>query len=364
MTRFARTDRSMTESARRGSLVTSAFVVAFLAGCGGDAGEPAAEGGDASEAAIRIAVVPKGTTHEYWRSVQAGALAATRDLNESGVAVEMVFRGPDREDDREQQIALLENLQSGGFDAIVLAPLDQQALVAPVRRIRESGRPVVVIDSGLEGEPGTDYESFIATDNFLAGRLAGEHVAKALDGVGRVLLLRYLEGSESTTQREEGFVAAIAEAGGFELIDPRRFAGATRATAQEASENLLSSVAPRGESDAFDAVFCPNESSTYGMLRALSDRGLAGKVLFVGFDASPDLVTALREGTIDALVVQDPVRMGRLGVETAVKALQGEAVEPRIDTGAVLVVTEEIDEPRHRDLLSPDLDAMLGAGGS
>ena len=361
MTRFARTDRSMAAKTFAGSL---AVLAVLAAGCGEGGSESTYEGGDAGDASIRIAVVPKGTTHEYWRSVQAGAIAATRDLNDAGVAVEMVFRGPDREDDREQQIALLENLQSGGFDAIVLAPLDQQALAAPVRRIREAGTPVVVIDSGLEGEPGTDYESFIATDNYAAGRLAGEHVAKSLDGVGRVLLLRYLEGSESTTQREEGFVAAIAEAGGFELIDPRRFAGATRATAQEASENLLSSVAPRGEEDALDAVFCPNESSTYGMLRAISDRGLAGKVLFVGFDASPDLVAALRAGTIDALVVQDPVRMGRLGVETAMKALQGEAVEARIDTGAVLVESASIDEPRHRDLLSPDLDAMLGAGGS
>ena len=361
MTRFARTDRSMAAKTFAGSL---AVLAVLAAGCGEGGSESTSEGGDAGDASIRIAVVPKGTTHEYWRSVQAGAIAATRDLNDAGVAVEMVFRGPDREDDREQQIALLENLQSGGFDAIVLAPLDQQALAAPVRRIREAGTPVVVIDSGLEGEPGTDYESFIATDNYAAGRLAGEHVAKSLDGVGRVLLLRYLEGSESTTQREEGFVDAIAAAGGFELIDPRRFAGATRATAQEASENLLSSVAPRGEEDAFDAVFCPNESSTYGMLRAISDRGLAGKVLFVGFDASPDLVAALREGTIDALVVQDPVRMGRLGVETAMKALQGEAVEARIDTGAVLVESAAIDEPRHRDLLSPDLDAMLGAGGS
>ncbi len=341
-----------------------AFAASLAAGCGQGGEDAASQASEASNDALRIAVVPKGTTHEYWRSVQAGALAATRDLTDSGVAVEMVFRGPDREDDREQQIALLENLQSGGFDAIVLAPLDGQALVAPVKRIRESGRPVVIIDSGLEGEPGTDYESFIATDNFQAGRLAGEHVSRVLGGVGRVLLLRYLEGSESTTQREEGFVSAIAEAGGFELIDPRRFAGATRATAQEASENLLSSVAPQGETDAFDAVFCPNESSTYGMLRALEDRGLAGKVLFVGFDASPDLVAALREGSIDGLVVQDPVRMGRLGVEAAVRALQGEPLEPRIDTGAVLVISEEIDEPRHRDLLSPDLDAMLGGGGS
>ncbi len=347
----------------------AAVSLALLAGCSGEsapsgtaAGGPAAESAD--DATVRIAVVPKGTTHEYWRSVEAGARAATRDLVNAGRKVEMVFRGPDREDDREQQIALLENLQSGGFDAIVLAPLDQQALAAPVARLREAGTPVVIIDSGLEGTPGEDFASFIATDNFKAGRLAGEHIATRLGGTGRVLLLRYLEGSDSTTQREEGFVSAIADAGGFELIDQRRFAGATRATAQEASENLLSALAPQGETDAFDAVFCPNESSTYGMLRALRDRGLAGKVIFVGFDASPDLVAALRGGDIEALVVQDPVRMGRLGLETAMSVLNGESVEPRIDTGAVLVVGEAADDPRNRALLEPDLDAMLGNADS
>lgn len=334
-------------------------VISMLPACGGDEGGPeGAADAPAGPAALRIAVVPKGTTHEYWRSVEAGAFAAVREASEAGTPVEMVFRGPDREDDREQQIALLENLRSGDLDALVLAPLDENALVAPVEQFKDAGVPVVVIDSGLAGEPGRDFASFIATDNRAAGRLAGEQIARTLDNVGRVLLLRYLEGSESTTQREEGFVEAIAEAGGFELIDPARYAGATRATAQQAAENLLAAVAPGGEMDAFDAVFCPNESSTYGMLLALRDRGLAGKVLFMGFDASPDLVAGLEAGEIAGLVVQNPVRMGRLGVENALKAIRGEPVEAVIDTGAVLVLSQDAASPESRALLSPDLEAI------
>ncbi len=365
--------RTRAESMRRRSAGVSAVSLVAglglglglgLAGCGG--GEPADGGASSADAGgptpVRIAVVPKGTTHEYWRSVEAGAFAAAREASDSGTPVEMVFRGPDREDDREQQIALLENLRSGDFDGLVLAPLDENALVAPVAQFKDAGIPVVVIDSGLAGEPGRDFASFIATDNRAAGRLAGEHVATALDNVGRVLLLRYLEGSESTTQREEGFVDAIAAAGGFELIDPGRYAGATRATAQQAAENLLASVAPGGEMDAFDAVFCPNESSTYGMLLALRDRGLAGKVTFVGFDASPDLVAGLEAGEIDGLVVQNPVRMGRLGVENVLKAIRGEPVDPAIDTGAALILSDEATSAESRRLLSPDLEAIRAGG--
>lgn len=346
----------------------SLLALLALAGCGDSSSQSSTttsqgQGETAESSAIRIAVVPKGTTHEYWKSVHAGAIAAERDLRAAGTDLEVVFRGPDREDDREQQIALLENLQSGGFDAVVLAPLDEQALATPVRRLEEAGIPVVVIDSGVAGTPGEDFVSFIATDNQRAGGLAGEHVAKALGGVGRVLLLRYLEGSESTTRREQGFIDAVTAGGGIELlVDQVRYAGATRATAQEAAENLLSSLAT-DSSPGFDAVFCPNESSTYGMLLALRQRGLAGKVVFVGFDASPDLVAGLRSGEIDGLVVQDPIRMGRLGVEAAVAALAGTTVEPRIDTGAVLVLAETMNEERNLALLEPDLDALLGAEG-
>ena len=145
---------------------------------------------------LKIAVVPKGTTHEFWKSVHAGAIRAQRETS----GVDVTFRGPDREDDREQQIALLQNLQSGGYDAIVLAPLDQQALVAPVKQITAAGIPVVIIDSGLNAQAGTDFVSFVATDNHHGGELAGEHIAKALNNTGRVLVLRYMEGSESTMQ--------------------------------------------------------------------------------------------------------------------------------------------------------------------
>jgi ribose transport system substrate-binding protein len=302
-----------------------------------------------AEPRLRIAVIPKGTTHDFWKSVHAGALKAQRELEH----VEVVFRGPVKEDDREAQISLVQNFISSRVAAIVLAPLDDKSLLPAVRQATAAKIPVVIIDSGLAGEVGKDFVSYAATDNYKGGRLAGQRLAEVLGGKGRALLLRYQEGSASTVQRERGFVEAMSEFPGIELIDPRRYAGPTRATAQEASENLLTA------DSNVQGIFCPNESSTFGMLLALRSRGLAGKIHFVGFDASPGLVDALSKGELDGLVVQNPMKMGYVGVKTAVDHIQGIPVEQHQDTGVVLVTPEIMKQPEFAELLSPDLSKYL-----
>lgn len=332
-------------------LIAALAIPLALACCSRQPAAPArAKGPAAGERSLRIAVVPKGTTHDFWKSIHAGAVKAQRELG----AVEVTFQGPEKEDDREQQVSLVQNLISATYDAIVLAPLDDTALVSPVRQATQAGIPVVIIDSGLDAQAGTDFVSFVATDNYKGGQIAGARMAELLGGAGRVLLLRYQEGSASTTLRERGFVDAIGAAPGLTLIDPGRYAGPTRATAQEAAENLLSA------SGDIAGVFCPNESSTFGMLLALRGRGLAGKVRFLGFDASEAMVEALRAGEIDGLVLQNPMRMGYLGVKTAVDHIRGRAVEQRIDTGVGLITRDIMDTPDSRELLAPDLAAYLG----
>jgi len=318
-----------------------------LAACGE---KPAPTPTSAAPTRLRIAVVPKGTTHEYWKSVHAGALSAGKELG-----VDVTFQGPEREDDREQQVALVQNLTGARQSAIVLAPLDNAALVGPVRGATAAGIPVVIIDSGLDGVVGTDFVSYVATDNTNGGAMGAAQLAKVMSGQGRVLLLRYLEGSLSTTQREQGFIDSITSNPGIELVDPRRYAGATRATAQEAAENLLAA------NPDIQGVFCPNEPSTFGMLLALKSRGMLGKVKFVGFDASDAAIAALRAGEMDGIVVQNPVRMGYLGVRTAVQAARGQRVDQRIDTGVTLITRENIDTPESQALLKPDLSALGGS---
>ncbi|HEX6924794.1 MAG TPA: substrate-binding domain-containing protein [Longimicrobiaceae bacterium] len=320
-------------------------LLALLSACGGDAGPGAA--GDR----LQIAVIPKGTTHDFWRSIHAGALQAEQELNAEGTPVEVIWQGPLREDDREQQVQVVEGFIAQGVDGIVLAPLDDRALVRPVEEARRAGVPTVIIDSGLQSD---QIVSFVATDNYLGGQLAADRMAELLDGEGRIIVLRYAEGSESTRQREEGFLERLrSNYPGIQVVSSDQYAGATRETAKTASENLLNRFS------SIDGVYTPNESSTSGMLLALQDLGLADKVSFVGFDASQALVAALRAGDIDGLVVQNPMRMGYLGVRTMVDHLQGKSVEARIDTGVKMITPENLDDPESQELVDPPIEQYL-----
>jgi ribose transport system substrate-binding protein len=294
-----------------------------------------------------IAVIPKGTSHVFWQSVRAGADRAAQEL---GVSV--IWRGPLREDDRDSQISEVEGFISRGVSGIVLAPLDEAALAGPVADAARRRIPVVIIDSGLKG---TDYVSFVATDNDRGGRLAGERLAEVMHGAGTVVLLRYAEGHESTSRREEGFLDAIREHPGIEVISSNQYGGTDVEGYHKRAEALLARYKRADGTLGVGGLFCPNESSAFAMLRVLQDNGWAGKVRFVGFDSSVNLVAALRAGELDGLVLQDPVRMGYLGVRTLVAHLRGEPVDRRIDTGVQVATRENMDQPAIRSLLHPDL---------
>jgi ribose transport system substrate-binding protein len=305
-----------------------------------------------SDAQYHIAVVPKGTTHEFWQSIHAGAVKAVREYHDRGVHVNITWKGPMREDDREQQIQVVEGFLSQGVSGIVLAPLDSRALVRPVQEASRAGIPTVIIDSDLASE---EIVSFVATDNFKGGELAADRIGSLLDGRGRVLMLRYQEGSASTTAREDGFTKRLTSAyPGIELISSDQYAGATRDTAKRASENLLNRFG-----HDLQGVFTPNESSTAGMLLALQDIGKAGQIAFVGFDASETFVEVMRTGQLDGLILQNPFDMGYLGVKTMIEHLQGQTVERRIDTGVSLITPENLDEPQSQALLFPPIQEYL-----
>src|SRR5215217_1175577 len=186
---------------------------------------------------LTIAVIPKGTTHEFWKSIHAGSNKAASELTAQGTEVEVIWKGPLREDDREQQIQVVEGFAAQGVSGIVLAPLDNRALVRPVEDAKRAGVPTVIIDSGLESD---QFLSFVATDNRKGGTLAADRMGQLLNGKGKVLVLRYAEGSASTSEREEGFISQIKQKfPEIELVSTNQYAGATRDTAKRASENLL-----------------------------------------------------------------------------------------------------------------------------
>ena len=305
-----------------------------------------------SDKELAIAVIPKGTTHEFWKSIHAGAIQAARELSDQGTPVRVVWKGPFREDDREQQVQVVEGFLSQGIRGIVLAPLDNRALVRPVEEAQRAGVATVIIDSGLESDVPI---SFVATDNRKGGRMAAERLGEVLGGRGKALLLRYAEGSASTTEREQGFLEELhARYPGIELVSTDQYAGPTRETAKRASENLLNRYG-----GVLQGIFTPNESSTIGMLLALQDIGKAGKVRFVGFDASTILIDAVRSRQLDGVVVQNPMRMGYLGVKTMVDHLRGKPVERRIDTGVMLVTAANLDSAATQELIHPPITRYL-----
>src|SRR5262249_36770449 len=259
---------------------------------------------------LTVAVVPMGTTDEYWRTVHAGAVRAGRDLG-----VDILWQGPIRRDDRSAQIDVVENMIVRGVQGIVLAPVDNMALRGPVEDAYRNRIPVVVIDSDLHSDR---LVSFIATDNYHGGYMAGEHLSQLLGGKGDVALLRGVEGNASTDHRERGFLAAIKKNPGIRVVSENQHGGSTSETAYKASENLLAPFKTADGKLKIQGIFCPNESTAFGMLRALQDADLAGKVHFVGFDSSEKLNRALADGQIDALVVQNPMSIAYLGVKTLV----------------------------------------------
>ncbi|MBI1177104.1 substrate-binding domain-containing protein [bacterium] len=306
----------------------------------------------AADRPLTIAVVPKGTTHEYWKSIHAGAEKAKLELAQQGVRVNVIWKGPLKEDDRDQQIQVVENFMIRHVSGIVLAPLDSKALVRPVENAEKAKVPVVIIDSGLETDK---YVSFVATDNLKGGQMAGEELGKLLGGKGKVILLRYAVGSASTELREKGFLEALAKFPDIKLISSDQYAGPTRETSYQASQNLL-----RRFGNEVDGIFCPNENSTIGMTMALRDIGRAGgKVKMMGFDAGSQSVEDMKKGDVQGLIVQNPLYMGYKGVMTMVEHLQGKPVEKRIDTGVVLVTKDNMDDPKIKDLLYPPLDKYL-----
>jgi ribose transport system substrate-binding protein len=329
----------MTTAIRR---LVALAVLAGAAACSGGGGGAAPEAKK-----LQIAVIPKGTSHVFWQSIHAGAKKAAAELG-----VDIIWRGPIREDDRDSQVSEVEGFISRGVSGIVLAPLDESALQIPVANAQKAGIPVVIIDSGLKGE---SYVSFVATDNLKGGRTGGEHLAKVLGGKGKVVLLRYAEGSDSTNRREQGFLDVMQENPGIQVVSSNQYGGADVEGAYKKAEAMLSGYKKPDGSLGIDGIFCPNESTAFAMLRVLQDNGWAGKVRFVGFDSAENLVKGLRNGHIDGLVLQDPVRMGYLGVKTMVEKLRGQPVEKRVDTGVSLATRENMDTPEIDELLQPDL---------
>jgi len=289
---------------------------------------------------LRIVVIPKGMTHEFWQSIHRGAERAAADFATDGTAVQIIWDGPLRERDILEQISIVDRRIATGVNGIVIAPQHSVILSAPVKRAMEENIPVVVIDSGLAFEDG--MIKYVATDNYNGGWLAAEFMAKTLAGEGitepKLILLRYQVGSESTERREQGFLDYFdptktdrprhGPLPKVKWLSTNQYAGATRDSATRTAGPLVQQF-----KDQADGIFAPNESSASGTLDVLRSQGLnrgnpanARRIHLIGFDSSAPLLQAIAEGDVDGSIIQDPYKMGYLAVTTLVRFLKGEDV--------------------------------------
>ena len=313
-------------------LCPGAALVAAWSGCGrGDSGMPT------------VGVVPKGANHIFWRTIRAGALKAGSEYG-----LEILWNAPQLEIDASRQIAIVESLIARQVKGIVLAPVDEEALVGAVERAAGLGIPVSIFDSGIRTDK---ILSYVATDNYEAGRMGARRMGEILAGRGKVGVIGFMPGSASTMQREQGFLDEMKESfPGVEVLGVR-FNMADRAKAMAEAENLMTAHPDLA------GLFADNESSTDGAVRAVVQRGAAVKI--VGFDASDELIAAMRSGAIDSIVVQDPFRMGYLATQAIGEHLAGHVPPREADSGAYLITPENVDTPEMQAVLHPGIEEWL-----
>ncbi len=317
-------------------LLTSFLLAGLLvSGCGKKSPETSSATGTAIKGSI--AVIPKGTTHIYWQSVRAGAEAAGKELG-----YKIYWNGPERETDRERQIQIIEDFIVQKVDAVVLAPLDKKALVPSVEKLDSLKIPTVIIDSGIDTDK---YVTFAATDNYQGGVLAARRMGKILEGKGNVIVVKYVPGSASTTDRENGFIETIQkEFPNIHIVDSK-YGQDTVETALQATEDLLT------KNKDVQGLYACNAPTAVGAFQALQSQHRS-EIKMVGFDSEKALLDGLSAGQIDALVVQNPYKMGYIGVQSAVAAIKGEKVEKKIDTGVALVTKDSLSDPEIKKLLN------------
>jgi len=286
----------------------------------------------------RIAVIPKGTSSVFWESVRLGAQKAGDEFG-----YEISWNGPELESDRERQIQIVEDFIALKVAGVVLAPNGSNALVPKVEEMFAKNIPCVIIDSEINTDK---YVSFAATNNYQGGVIAARRMGKILNGKGKVIVTKFMPGSGSTINRENGFIDTIEkEFPDIEIVDTK-YGMATVETALQAAEDLLTKHAQ------LDGLYASNASTSVGSAQALQSQGRTDNIKMVGFDAEETLIDKLRSGVIDSLVVQDPYKMGYIGVKTLVDKINGKEVPKLIDTGVELVTLERLEEPKIKALLN------------
>lgn len=287
---------------------------------------------------IEIAVIPKGLTHQFWLTVKAGAEAAGKEF---GAAI--VWQGPAKETEVDRQISIVEDMISRHVSAIVMAACDENALIGVIKKAMDAGIPVVTIDSGVKSDAPV---SFVATDNVAGAKAAADILAKLIGEEGKVGLIPFISGAATSEMREQGFKEGIA-------AYPKIHLAATLYSQSDAAQGMAVTEDMMTSHSDLKGIFATNEPSAVGAAQAVKAAGKTGRIKLVCFDASEPEIAGLKEGVVQALVVQNPFKMGYEGVKSAIDHLAGRPVQKRIDTGVTIVTMENFNDPAVQKILYP-----------
>lgn len=292
-----------------------------------------------------VGVVPKGANHIFWQTVHAGAVKAAREYK-----LEIEWNAPALEIDASRQIAIIDSMVNRHLAGIALAPVDRKALIPPVERAQRAGIPVAIFDSGIDTDQRITY---VATDNRQGGRLAAQKLAELMFETGKCAVVGFMPGSASTMEREEGFLEEMKNHPNIQVVQTV-FGMASQAKSMSETENLLTRYPD------LTGIFADNESSSMGAVAALKSRA-ESRVRVVAFDASERLVDDLRHRFIDALLVQDPFKMGYASVRAIGMKLQGQEPPAQVNSGITLVTRVDLEKPDVIALLDPDIKKYLNS---
>ena len=287
-----------------------------------------------------IGVIPKATSHLFFVSVHAGVDRAARDLH-----VDVIWNGPTDETDYTRQIEIVDAMVARQVDALAISATDERALVAPLERALKAGIPITIFDSAVNID---QYVSFVATDNHGAGCTAARTLAGLIHAKGKVGMVMQKPGGTSTVLRERGFDETIRQEFPGIQIAARQYGMADPAKSRAAAENILTAHPDLA------GLFASSEAASLGSIQAVRSRNLAGKVKLVTFDFSETHVEALKDGTIDVMLVQDPFRIGYEAVKSLAEKLGGQTPVRRLDLPARVIVKADLDKLEVRALLSPE----------
>ena len=296
-----------------------------------------------------IAVIVKTGNSGYWQNVQAGAVAAEKELRAQTPKLSVTFLGPQSESNIDEEINMVESAIDRNVKAIVLAPSDATALQPAVADAKKAGIPVIIIDSALAGDP-SQYVSYLATNNTLAGAGIAKALVDALTAEGKttgnIAIMSYVAGAGSEIQRVGGFTDYIQKNSKFTILSPNQYSNSDIPTALNQTTNVLNAHPD------LVGMFGANEPTAVGMGQAIKAAKLSGKIVAVGFDGNEAEQGFIKDGTLQALAVQSSYQLGYQGVKDAYAvAFQGQTIPATVDTGFLIVTKDNIDSQDAKNVL-------------